>query len=60
MVVESLEASFADSHLHLSGSVDNLRAAPQLDLVVALERSRLEDVLAVGPPLCGRTPGRGA
>jgi hypothetical protein len=47
VVVESLEASFADSHLHLSGSVDNLRAAPQLDLVVALERSRLEDVLAV-------------
>ncbi|MGD1155005.1 MAG: AsmA family protein [Terriglobia bacterium] len=46
VLVESLEASFADSHLHLSGSVDNLPATPQLDLVVALERSRLEDVLA--------------
>jgi hypothetical protein len=45
--VESLEASFADSHLHLSGSVDNLPFAPQLDLVMALERSRLEDVMAV-------------
>ena len=45
--VESLEASFADSHLHLSGSVDNLQSDPQLDLVVSLERSRLEDVLAV-------------
>ena len=44
--VESLDASFADSHLHLSGSVDNLQSDPQLDLVVSLERSRLEDVLA--------------
>jgi hypothetical protein len=46
VVVENLEASFADSHLYLSGSVDNLPVAPKLDLVVALERSRLEDVLA--------------
>jgi hypothetical protein len=45
--VESLEASFADSYLHFSGSVDNLQSDPQLDLVMALERSRLEDVLAV-------------
>lgn len=45
--VESLEASFADSHLHLSGSVDNLPSVPQLDLVMSLERSRLEDVMAV-------------
>jgi hypothetical protein len=45
--VESLEASFADSHLHLSGAVDKLQSAPQLDLVMALERSRLEDVMAV-------------
>jgi hypothetical protein len=46
VLVESLEASFADSHLHLSGSVGDLPTTPQLDLVVALERSRLEDVLA--------------
>ncbi len=46
ILVESLDASFADSHLHLSGSVDNRPPAPQLDLVVSLERSRLEDVLA--------------
>jgi hypothetical protein len=47
LLVESLEAFFADSHLHLSGAVDNLPSAPQLDLVMSLERSRLEDVLAV-------------
>jgi len=46
VLVESLEAFFADSHLHFSGSVDNLQSAPQLDLVMSLERSRLEDVLA--------------
>ena len=45
--VESLEASFADSHLHISGSVDKLQSDPQLDLVVLLERSRLEDLVAV-------------
>jgi len=45
--VESLEASFADSHLHVSGSVEHLPSAPQLDMVMSLERSRLEDVMAV-------------
>ena len=47
-LVESLNASFADSHLHLSGSVEGIPASPDLDVVVALERSRLEDFLALG------------
>jgi hypothetical protein len=46
ILVEGLDASFAESQLHLSGSVDKWRSGPQLDLVVALEHSRLEDVLA--------------
>ncbi len=46
ILIESLEASFRDSHLHLSGSVDSRQSTPQLDLVVTLERSRLEDLLA--------------
>ncbi len=45
--VESLDASFADSHLHISGSMDKLESEPQLDCVVSLEHSRLEDALAV-------------
>jgi hypothetical protein len=45
--VESLDAVFADSHLHVSGSTDNLQWDPQVDCVVSLEHSRLEDVLAV-------------
>ncbi len=47
-LVESLDVSFADSHLHISGSVDKIPASPELDLVVALERSRLEDLVAMG------------
>jgi hypothetical protein len=47
VIVESLEASVANSHLHLSGTVADLQHSPQLDLVLGLERSRLEDVLAV-------------
>jgi hypothetical protein len=47
LLVDSLDASVADSHLHLSGSVDHLQANPQMDLVVSLERSRLEDAVAV-------------
>ena len=45
LVVESLDAGFANSHLQVSGTVDDLQESPQLDLVLALERSRLEDVL---------------
>ncbi len=46
ILIESLDASFRDSHLHLSGSVDDRQPTPQLDLVVTLERSRLEDLLS--------------
>lgn len=47
VTMETLEASFAGSHVHLSGSVDNISRSPHLDLVVSLERSRLEDLMAV-------------
>ncbi len=43
VVIESAEASFAGSNLHLTGTVENISETPELDLVVALERSRLED-----------------
>ncbi len=59
MVLDSLDASFADSHLHLTGAVDKLSASPELDLVVALERSRLEDLLALGQRLWGGAGGVG-
>ncbi len=55
-LVESLNASFAGSHVHLSGSVENIPTAPELDVVVALERSKLEDLLALGRRFWGN-PG---
>lgn len=33
--IESLDADFADSHIHLSGAVDRIPSAPDLDLVLA-------------------------
>lgn len=45
--VESVDGSFAESHIHLTGSIDKIPASPQVDLVVAVERSRLEDFLAL-------------
>ncbi len=47
-VIESLEGTFADSRIHLTGSIDKIPWSPELDLVVAVERSRLEDFLALG------------
>lgn len=55
--IESLDASFKDSHLHLSGAVDRIPSAPDLDLVLALERSRLEDFVTVARRL--GAPGGG-
>ncbi len=47
VLFESADATFADSHVHLAGSVDGIPASPQLDLVVELERSRLENLLTL-------------
>ncbi len=46
-LLESMDLSFADSRLQLTGSLDGLSGSPSLDLVFALGRSRLEDVLAL-------------
>ena len=47
VVVESADASFADSHFRLSGAIDYFPRSPELDLSLALERSRLEDLMAL-------------
>jgi hypothetical protein len=51
--VDSLEAVFGDSRVHLSGAVHQIPGSPQLDMVVALERARLEDLVAVSRRLWG-------
>jgi hypothetical protein len=47
LLLETTEASFADSHVRISGTIDHLSSSPELDLVLALERSRLQDLAAL-------------
>ncbi len=55
VILESVEASLADSRLHLTGTIDQVPVSPQLDLVAAVERSRLEDLASLGHRLLGLT-----
>lgn len=55
VLVDSLEGSFANSHFHLSGAIDKIPQSPTLDLVLALERSRLEDFVTMGRRLWAGT-----
>ena len=57
---ESLDALLADSRLHLTGSIEKIPASPEVDLVIALERSRLEDLLALGRRVSGLSGSLGA
>lgn len=55
-VIDGLDWTFANSRIHLTGSIDTIPSAPDLDLVVAVERSRLEDFVALGRRLSGKSP----
>jgi hypothetical protein len=57
---EGMEVLFADSRLHLTGSIEKIPASPEVDLVIALERSRLEDLLALGRRISGLSGSLGA
>jgi hypothetical protein len=43
LAIESAAVTFANSSLHVTGTVEKVRESPDLDLVIALERSQLED-----------------
>ncbi len=58
-LLESLEVSFVDSRLHANGAIEGIPSAPVFDLVVALERSRLEDLLVISRSLGTRRTGFG-
>jgi hypothetical protein len=47
VLLEATEASFADSHVYLSGTIDYPSNARELNLALSLERSRIEDVAAL-------------
>ncbi|MGH9342707.1 MAG: AsmA family protein [Terriglobia bacterium] len=48
MQIQQADAVFAGSRLHLTGVITNLSQTPSLDLALAVERSRLQDLIAVG------------
>jgi hypothetical protein len=50
---ENVETSFADSQLRLTGVVEDIGNSLRLDLVMALERARLEDLMVLGRRLGG-------
>jgi hypothetical protein len=45
--LESTDASFANSHIRLSGTIDYFPGSPALDLIVVLDPSRAEDLVAL-------------
>lgn len=60
VLLESVDGSFADSRIHLSGSVDHFSGSPNLDLVIAVERSRVENFLALARLILGDSGAIGA
>jgi AsmA family/AsmA-like C-terminal region len=54
LVIKGMDLAFANSQLHLEGSIANVASQPNFDLVVAFERSRLEDLLRLGVRVLGK------
>jgi AsmA family/AsmA-like C-terminal region len=54
LVIKGMDLAFANSQIHLEGSIANVASRPDLDLVVAFERSRLEDLLRLGVRVLGK------
>ena len=57
ITLETLELAFAGSHLHVLGSGDWNAGSPELDLVAALEKSRLGDLEDLSRRLWGYSFG---
>jgi hypothetical protein len=53
LIIKRWDAAFADSHLHLGGVIHLFPDSPQLDLVLDVQRSRIENLLAMGGRLTG-------
>lgn len=54
LVVKSMDLAFVDSQIHLEGSIASVASRPDFDLVVAFERSRMEDLLRLGVRVLGK------
>lgn len=53
LMVHHLDATFADSHIHATGALTGALGRPQLNLVVAVQQSRLENILSLAGRLTG-------
>lgn len=52
--IRSLDLSFGSSVVHLEGAIAKITSKPDLDLVVAFERSRLQDLMRLGMRVMGK------
>jgi hypothetical protein len=53
LTIKSMDLAFADSQLHLEGSIAQVSSHPDLDLIVAFERSRLRDLQRLSERVSG-------
>jgi AsmA family/AsmA-like C-terminal region len=54
LMIRGMDLDFSHSQLHLEGSISKVTSRPDFDLVVAFERSRLQDLLGLGVRLVGK------
>ncbi|MGH9354668.1 MAG: AsmA-like C-terminal region-containing protein, partial [Terriglobia bacterium] len=52
--VHYLDTNFADSHVHVTGALMGAPARPRLNMVVAVQQSRLENFISLADRLTGR------
>lgn len=48
LLIRGLDLAFAKSEIHLEGSISKVTSQPDFDMVVAFERSRLQDLQGLG------------
>lgn len=57
LLVSGLDLGYANSQIHLEGAITRVTSKPDLDLVVAFERSHLQDLMKLGMRLVGKRVG---
>ncbi len=60
LMISRLDAAFSSSHIHVTGALTGLLSHPRTNVVIAVQRSRLEDVISLAARLSGRRPSLGA
>ncbi|MGH9360133.1 MAG: hypothetical protein ACRD1O_13290, partial [Terriglobia bacterium] len=60
LMIHRLDAAFSSSRIHVTGALTGLLSRPQMDIVMAVQRSRLEDIVSLAARLSGRQPSVGA